>query len=57
MKSLLYYIAKAAVITAIAVILYAIYINFFGVSENSPAPQSKKNVAKPKLCNIFCHFR
>ncbi len=28
MKSLLYYIAKAIVITAIAVILYLIYVNF-----------------------------
>lgn len=28
MKSLIYYIAKAIVITAIAVILYAIYINY-----------------------------
>ncbi len=29
MKSLLYYIAKSIVITAIAVILYLIYINYF----------------------------
>lgn len=28
MKALLYYIIKAAIITAIAVILYALYINF-----------------------------